>query len=209
MLMPKKLLSRLAFSALTLLAGCSAKQFQVQTGYDAHVDFGRLSNWDWAAPAGKLETPAATKTAERIQLDNLVKSHVRQKLKQKGFNQVTSQPDFLVAWSFGEWELDRHKAPNDGYGAVGLAFPGMHGSLIPTSPDGRALPPSQDPYSSKYEQAKLEFAVIDAKTAKVIWNATATDNTDFGYFTAKQRDRIGAAVDGLLEGFPPLAPGAP
>ena len=207
--MLNKTAPRIALFSLILLTGCSAKQFQVQTGYDANVDFGRLSNWDWAAPTGKLETPAAAKTAERIQLDHLVKSHVRQQLKQKGFNQLSNKPDFLVAWSFGEWELDRHKAPNGGYGAVGLAFPGMHGSLIPASPDGRALPPSQDPYSSKYEQAKLEFAVIDAKTAKVIWNATATDNTDFGYFSSQQRDRIGAAVDSLLDGFPPLAPGAP
>ena len=194
---------------LVMLAGCSAKHFLVQTGYDSTVDFGRLSNWDWAAQSGTLETPAATKTAERIQLDTLVKSHVQQQLNKKGFNHLSGKPDFLVAWSFGEWQLDRHTKPNGGYGAVGLAFPGMHGSLIPISADGRALPPSQDPYSSKYEQAKLEFAVIDAKTSKVIWNATATDNSDFGYFTVKQRDRIGAAIDGILDGFPPLAPGAP
>lgn len=204
--MNQELIRRIVILSLVMLAGCPAKHFQVQTGYDSTVDFGRLSNWDWAAQSGTLETPAATKTADRIQLDSLVKSHVQQQLGQKGFNHLSGKPDFLVAWSFGEWQLDRHTKPNGGYGAVGLAFPGLHGSLLSTSADGRALPPSLDPYSSKYEQARLEFAVIDANTAKVIWNATATDNSDFGYFTASQRDRIGAAIDGILDGF---APGAP
>ena len=188
---------------IATLAGCSARNFDVQSDYEPGVAFGQFHTWDWAPAGPQLETPAAIQTAQRIQLDSLVKAHVAPQLKGKGLTQAPGKADLLVAWSFGEWQLDRHKSPNGGYGAVGLAYPGLHGSLIPTAPDGRAQPPSLNPYSSEYEQAKLELAVIDTKTAKVIWNATATDNTDFGYFTSNQRERIGAAVEALLAGFPP------
>lgn len=191
------------------LAGCGNRHLQVNSDFNRGYDFGKLSTWDWAPRSGALETPAANKTAERIQLDSLVKGHIEQQLRQKGFNHGGGKPDFLVAWSFGEWELDRHKSPNGGWGAVGLAYPGLHGSLIPASSDGRAQPASRDPYSSKYEEAKLELVVMDGKSSQVVWNATVTDDSDFGYFEASQRDRIGAAVDSILEGFPPLAPGAP
>ncbi len=192
-----------------LITGCPVKPVKVQTGFDRHVDFGRLHGWDWTPAGGALETPAAAKTADRIQLDGLAKGHIERRLAQKGYRHDSAKPDFRVAWSFGEWQLDRHQQPNGGYGAVGLAFPGLHGSLVPANPDGRAEPPSLDPYTSQYEQARLELIVTDARTASIIWNASATDDTDFGYFTAHQRDRIGAAVDRLLDGFPPLNPGTP
>lgn len=186
-----------------LLSGCSTRQLSVRSDYDHAYPFRQLHTWGWTNPPRTLETDAATQTDQRIQLDDLVKAHVEQALGQKGYRLVGQQPDFQVAWSFGEWALDRHKSPNGGYGAVGLMYPGLHGSIIPVNSDGRAEPPSLDPYSSKYEQAKLELLVTDARTSKVIWNATVTDDTDFGYFKANQRDRIGAAVDRLLDGFPP------
>jgi hypothetical protein len=195
--------------AVACLAGCGTKHLQVQSDFSRNYDFGKLHTWDWAPQGGKLETDAATKTAQRIQLDTLVKGHVEQALGQRAFTRVSQKPNFLVAWSFGEWELDRHNNPNGGYGAVGLMYPGLHASLLPTGADGRAPPPSENPYSSKYEEAKLDIAVIDAATSKVIWNATVTDDSDFGYFKSSQRDRIGAAVDSLLSGFPPMTPSAP
>lgn len=207
--MTKPFLSLRLLVAFVCLAGCGTKHLQVQSDYSRNYDFGKLSTWDWAPQGGTLETDAATKTAQRIQLDTLVKGHVEQALRQRAFTRDSRKPNFLVAWSFGEWELDRHNNPNGGYGAVGLMYPGLHASLLPIGADGRAPPPSENPYSSKYEQAKLDIAVIDAATSKVIWNATVTDDSDFGYFKSSQRDRIGAAVDSLLSGFPPLAPGAP
>lgn len=195
--------------ALGAVAGCATRHLPVQSDYDRTYDFGRLGAWDWAPKAGRLESDAAVSTAQRIQLDELVQSHIEQSLRAKGFTRTGDRPGFRVAWSFGEWALDRHRSPNGGWGAVGLMYPGLHGSTVPTSSDGRAQPPSRDPYSSKYEEAKLEIAILDAATSRVIWNATVTDDSDFGYFSASQRERIGAAVDSLLEGFPPLSPGAP
>ncbi len=194
---------------LGFLSGCATRHFQVQSDYSRNYDFGKLSTWDWAPQGGTLKTGAATQTAQRIQLDSIVKGHVQQALQQKACTRVSRQPTFLVAWSFGEWELDRHNNPNGGYGAVGLMYPGLHASLIPAESDGRAPPPSENPYSSKYEQARLEIAIIDATTSQVIWNASATDDRDFGYFKSSQRDQIGVAVDSLLRDFPPLAAGAP
>ena len=193
----------IAILMLLLLAGCANTGLKVQSGHDPAFDFSHLHAWNWAPKGGELKSPAALKTSERIQLDALVGAHVGQRLGQKGFVREQNEPDFLVAWSFGEWGLDRHTRPNGGYGAVGLMYPGFHGSNLPRSSDGRALPPTLDPYSSQYEEAKLEFAIIDPRTSRVIWNATVTDESDFGYFTSSQKRRIGAAVDQMFDGFPP------
>ena len=88
-------------------------------------------------------------------------------------------------------------------------FPGAHGSLLPTGADGRVPPPSEDPYTSKYEQAKLEVLAIDPASGKIVWNAGVTDKTDFGYFRSTQKDRIEKAVTSILEGFPPGSSKAP
>jgi hypothetical protein len=88
-------------------------------------------------------------------------------------------------------------------------FPGAHGSLLPTSSDGRVPPPSEDPYTSKYEEAKLEVLAIDPVSGKIVWNAGVTDKTDFGYFRSSQKERIEKAVSSILEGFPPGSGKAP
>ncbi len=207
--MPSRIPATLCIAMAGLLTACANRHLPVKSDYAHDYDFGKLSAWDWAPKSGELETDAAAKTAERIQLDTLVKGHITRELRQRGFTYGGGRPNFLVAWSFGEWALDRHKSPNGGYGAVGLMYPGLHASNIPSSADGRAEPPSLNPYSSQYEQAKLDIAIMDAATQRVIWNATVTDDSDFGYFKSNQRDRIGAAVDSVMEGFPPLAPGAP
>ena len=205
-MMPLRAVYANALVLSLLLAGCSGPALQVKSDYDAGYAFRKVKTWDWAPTSGALQTDAAVKTSQRIQLDSLVRGHIERVLRGKGL-QPGQPADVLVAWSFGEWELDRHHNPNGGYGAVGLMYPGLHGSNIPVSKDGRAEPPSLDPYSSKYEQARLEIAVMEAGTSRVIWNATVTDDTDFGYFTASQQKRIGAAVDRILQDFPPMAAG--
>lgn len=183
------------------LPACST--LNVKSGHDPSFDFSPLRSWNWAPGGGTVETAAAAKTSERIRLDSLVQEHVIRHLTRKGYRLRSGGADFLVAWSFGEWQLERRSRPGGGYGAVGLMYPGAHGSLIPSSSNGRALPPSLDPYSSSYEQARLELLVVDPKTQRIVWNASVVDDSDFGYFTSAQRDRIGAAIDKMLDGFPP------
>ena len=186
-----------------LMAACSSPHIKVESSLDPHFNFSHLHEWNWAPKSSELKTPAAITTAERIQLESLVNGQINTTLGQKGFRQQTNKPEFLVAWSFGEWELSRKNRPNEGYGSAGLMYPGLHGSNLPVSDDGRALPPSQNPYSAQYEEAKLEIVMIDTATSKVIWNATVTDDTDFGYFRSSQPGRISAAVKQMLDGFPP------
>ena len=190
-----------ALLALSGLPACST--MNAQSGHDPSYDFARLKSWGWAPQSGAMQTDAAAMTSERIRLDSLVREHIRDGLGRKGYVQRTDGADFLVGWSFGEWQLERHSRPGGGYGAVGLMYPGAHGSLIPPSKDGRALPPSVDPYASTYEKAKLELLVVDPKTRRIVWNAAVTDDSDFGYFTSAQRNRISEAVDTILADFPP------
>lgn len=190
-----------AIATLCQLSACST--MQAQSSHDPSYDFTRLKSWDWAPHSGAIETDAAAMTSERIRLDSLVREHIRDQLNRKGYLQQAGGADFLVAWSFGEWQLERRARPGGGYGAVGLMYPGAHGSTIPQPQDGRAPPPSVDPYGATYEKAKLEMAVVNPKTQRIVWHASVTDDSDFGYFTSAQRSRIAEAVDKILEDFPP------
>lgn len=199
---------RMMALAITLvLAGCSNHTLQVQKDFDAHYNFKAIKTFDFSA--GTLETEAAKTTAERIQLNTLVDATIKSALEARGYRQSSNHPDIQIAYSFGEWALDSHKKPNGGYGAVNIMFPGAHGSLLPTSADGRVPPPSEDPYTSKYEEAKLEVLAIDPVSRKIVWNAGVTDKTDFGYFRSSQKERIEQAVTAILEGFPPGSGKAP
>lgn len=198
----------LLFLVITLcLPGCSTQNRNVQRDFDASFNFSRVKTFDFAG--GTLETEAARKTAERIRLDELLAGEIRKSLESKGFRQSTSQPDVKVAYSFGEWALDSHQKPNGGYGAVGIMFPGAHGSLLPEGSDGRVPPPSEDPYTSKYEEARLEILFVDSATGKIIWNGGIRDKSDFGYFRSSQSAQIEKAVTSILEGFPPKAGSPP
>ncbi len=188
-------------TALLPLSGCTT--FQVQSGHDAAYDFSRLKTWEWAPHSGMARTDTAATTSERIRLDQLVQEHVRDVLTRKGYPLQMGGADFQVGWSFGEWKLERHSKPGGGYGAVGLMYPGLHASTKHVSEDGRALPPAADPYSSNYEKATIELVIVDPKSQKVVWNASVTDDSDFGYYTSSQRNRIGGAIDEMLQGFPP------
>jgi hypothetical protein len=187
--------------ALLLLQACSSAR--LTTDHDRSYDFTRLHVWDWASQSEHLQTPAAIKTSERIHLDSLVRKRMEGHLLRKGYTHDRATADFLVEWSFGEWQLERHTPSGSHYGAVGLYYPGFHASGTHPSTDGRALPPVADPYSSNYEEAKLDVVVIDAKTRRVIWHGNVTDQSDFGYYASAQADEISEAVDSIMASFPP------
>jgi hypothetical protein len=204
--MPKLSLVPL-FLGATLLSACASRPLEVKKDFDAGFNFAKVKTFDFAG--GTLETDAAKTTAEHIQLNALVASKLKSLLEKQGYRLSSNHPDIKVAYSFGEWALDSHIKPNGGYGAVGMMFPGAHGSLLPQGSDGRVPPPSENPYTSQYEEAKLEILIVDPSSGKVIWNSGVTDKTDFGYFRTTQTDRIEKAVEAILAGFPPEPTKAP
>ena len=197
-------LTALLFLLPFLFQGCTPRPLEVQSDYDHSFDFAHVRSFDFTG--GTLETDAAKKTGERLQLDALVALEIQTELEARGLKRSEQSPDLHISYAFGEWALDTHQKPNGGYGAVGIMFPGAHGSLLPSEADGRVPPPSKDPYTSKYEQAKLEILIMDARSKKVVFNAGVTDNRDFGYFRPEQRERIRAATQEILKGFPPESP---
>jgi Domain of unknown function (DUF4136) len=196
-------LSPASFLALlpVFLSACATHPLDVQRDFDPKFNFAHIKTFDFAG--GTLETEAAKKTAERLHLDALLGSEIKRQMEQRGYRQSSSQPDVRIAYSFGEWALDSHKKPNGGYGAVGIMFPGAHGSLLPEGSDGRVPPPSENPYTSQYEEARLEILMVDPTSGKIIWNAGIKDKHDFGYFRSSQPAQIEKGVVTILEGFPP------
>ena len=196
-------LGLLLFIWLIFLTSCSSAPPKVESQHASNFDFKSLHRWSWASESGVLQTPSATKTNDRIRLEELVSERIEQNLSHRGYTQDKTNPDFLVTWSFGEWALQRQNQNKRVYGSAGLWFPGMHGTNLPQSSDGRAVPPVLNPYSSEYEEAKIQIVVLERQSKKTIWSGVITDDADFGYFSDSQKDRIGKAVDEIMSGFPP------
>ena len=193
-----------ALGLIALLLDACTPTSQVRTEYHHGSDFSRLHTWTWATRPEEEQTRAAAGTADRIHLNALVKSAVQQELGAKGFTQSSAAPDFRVSWSFGEWRRDTGHRPGGGYGSGGVAFPGRHAVAEPDSSGGRAPPPSRDPYSSAYEQARLAVQMMDDASGQVLWTGWVVDDGDFGYFEASQKREITEAIREILKRFPPV-----
>ncbi|MGI2323294.1 MULTISPECIES: DUF4136 domain-containing protein [unclassified Methylococcus] len=179
-----------------LLAACAGPGLKI--GFDENYHFGGTKTWSYA------EMPGSDKAAaDRLRLDTLMKDTLEPLLAAKGYTRRGTGADFLVGWSFGEWKIDRRSRSGSEWGAVGLFYPGMHAVPAPKAPEGRALPPSIDPYGSSHEKAKLDLVVVDGSSRRVVWHASVEDAGDFGYAPDVQRTEIREAVERAFQAFPP------
>jgi hypothetical protein len=185
-----------AIWAILLLAACAGPG--LKSGFDKDYDFARTKTWSYA------EMPGSDRAAaERLRLDALMKDTLEALLAAKGYTRRENGADIQVGWSFGEWKIDRRPKSSAEWGAVGLFYPGMHAVPAPKEAEGRALPPSVDPYGSSYEKAKLNLVVVDTKTQRVVWHASVEDDGDFGYNPDTQRAEVREAVEKAFRAFPP------
>ncbi|MCW9047204.1 MAG: DUF4136 domain-containing protein [Gammaproteobacteria bacterium] len=184
----------LASVAFIILSGCSS--LSVNYDFNEQVDFTKYKTFDW------LPFPKNIK-ADELNRARFVTA-VENNLAAKGINQNTSNPDFVIATHFGkENKIDITNwgytyAPIGYYRGYGYRHPGNYGYAGSYASTGGVS-------VYEYEQGTLILDVVDAKTKKLIWRATAKAIVSPASTPEKQTEKIKNAVHKILEHFPPKA----
>jgi len=178
--------------ALIILNGCST--LSVDYDFDQKVNFSQYKKFNW------LPFP------KNMEVDELNRARfvtaVEDNLASKGFNQNSSNPDFVIATHFGkENKIDITNwgytyAPSGYYHGYGYRHPGSYGYAGSYASTGGVS-------VYEYEQGTFILDLVDAKTKKLIWRATAKAIISPASTPEKQTEKIRNAVHKILENFPP------
>lgn len=187
-------LSNVAFIPVVLIILSSCSTLSVDYDFDQKINFNQYKKFDW------LPFP------EDMQANQLNRARfvtaVEENLTIKGFTQNSSKPDFVIATHFGkENKVDITNwgysySPNSYYNGYGYRHPGSYGYAGSYANTGGVS-------VYEYEQGTLILDLIDAKTKKLIWRATAKAIISPAATPEKQTEKIKNAVNEILENFPP------
>jgi len=178
--------------AFIVLSGCSS--LSVNYDFNQQTDFSKYKTFNW------LPFPKDMKVDE-LNRARFVTA-VEDNLAAKGINQNTSNPDFVIATHFGkENKVDITNwgytyAPSGYYRGYGYRHPGNYGYAGSYASTGGVS-------VYEYEQGTLILDVVDNKTKKLIWRATAKAIVSPASTPEKQTEKIKNAVHEILENFPP------
>ena len=180
-------------SLVWVLFGCST--LQVNSDYDAAVDFSVLHSYDW------LPSPRIKSGDPAIQYDSLmeqrVKSAVEVQLAAKGFRRQAEHPDVLVTYHVA---VDRKISVtylNELYGygpgwGVGYRRNMLHYGY-----------PSSEAIVTEYQQGTLIIDIVSASDKQLIWRGTASDEVYPDNSAEAREKRVREAVQKILALFPP------
>ncbi len=165
---------------LTLLLFAAATAPQVE--YDRQVDFSRYETWSWH----ERVTPATNPMADRR-----IREAIEGGLAARGLSRVDRDGTLLVVYHATKTiEIDLAPIKN----AV---------SSTPTDIQYVRSTPTGIRY---VEKGSLVVEMLDAASGNVVWRGLATGALK--YAPSEIAEQVKAAVDKLLEKFPPPAPRA-
>jgi len=180
-----------------LTVGC-ATGFQATFDHDPGNDFGAYKTFAWIS-----EHPMKVGTTQRIpnpMLEPRIMSAVEEGLAAKGFSMVqdAESADFALAFTVGSREeIKVDSYPSMTAGHVGYGYPRHWGRW-----GGVYYGSSTETTVRQYTKGMLAIDVFDVEERRPVWHGVATK-------TINESDRedatgtIKAAVDAILEGFPP------
>ncbi len=212
---------RLALSSFAVLTLAACASLQVRTDYDPQASFAQLRTYNWSnqtADAG--QDPAVNSTL----VERRIRHAVDSTLGRMGYQRVTTgTTDFRVAYRIVA-ERKTTVDPGYGYGAGAYGYRSYYGrgylgrghfghGTFGRGYFGRSyLGLGYGPYygSSRvreYTRAKMVLDVLDARTDELIWRGWATKSLEDNPTPEAVRKYVKAAVEKILEKFPPASLG--
>ena len=179
---------------LALASGCST--LEVSYDYDPKADFAGLASYAW------LDEPQKPTGDPRIDGNTILRDRIHEavntELRARGFQEVSADPDFLVAYHVS---LDRRQSvqtlnnyygygPGWGYGYGASYRPGYWAGAPET-------------YVYEYEEGTLILDIVNPENKQLMWRGSATDEVSFKSNPVKDQTKLNEAVQELLEHFPP------
>ncbi len=185
---------------LALALSACGSTARISRDYDPTVNFWSLRTYTWAPEAehaGK-DVVVATDTL----LHQRVESGVDRELAMKGYRKETNparQPDFWVTFHAAMTRTRDVVIYNNYYGY------GYGWGRYPYYPWG-AWMGGPDTMVREYNDITLVLDILDPKTRKLIWRATARDFDDESASPQEKTRIIWATIQQMLQGFPPGHP---
>jgi hypothetical protein len=174
--------------SVSVLTACATYP-RVKLDYDPGVNFRQLTTYAWTAAPAAVDSVAAFDALPQERVESVVDGELRA----KGYRKVHDQPpDFWAAYHVTtrrKMDLTPYQA-TFGYG--GWWHPYYSGGAYGNSY-----------YAREYEESALELDMLDGKTRKLIWRATARGPVDEDATPQTRAAELRRTVQRMLQGFPP------
>jgi len=172
---------------LAALVGCSG--IRIDTDYDPAADFSTLKTWAWVpASARRGGDPRIVNDL----VDARIRAAVEAGLASRGYRKVSSGSDFVVTYHAG---LERKIQVDRLYGSGGY-YPYRDWHYYGGG----------ETVVREYDEGTLLLDVIDAKQKTLVWRGSARAVVDEAATPEQREAKIRAAVEKMLDRFPPQGP---
>jgi hypothetical protein len=177
-----------------VMAGCSS--MEISYDYDPKANFTGVKTYEW------LNEPQKPTGDPRVDGNTILEKRIHEAvdtgLAARGFREVTSDPDFLIAYHVS---LDKRRSvqtlnsyygygPGWGYGYGAAYRPGHWGGAPET-------------YVYEYEEGTLILDIVNPENKELIWRGSVQDEVHFKSTPEKDQTQLNEAVHKTLENFPP------
>ena len=172
--------------AFLLLAGC---------GTTVNVDYDKATNFQGLKTFTLMPAPESKTGDERLDsplVDKRIRNAIVATLSQRGYREVTQNPDFAVAYQLGvRQEVDSSRATM----TVGV------GGFYPRSAIGMTY--GYPGYIESYERGILTIDILQGSDKKLIWRGSSGRRLYDGRTPEKSEKEINTVVQEILDKFPP------
>lgn len=184
-----------AFGAFALsLLGCSGDTYR--TDFDPGANFSAMRTYRWVE---KVPADAKDPKVYNSIIEGRVKTAVNRALQAKGFQEVTSDPDFDIAWHASVEQKQSLQTVGNNYGwGYGWYGPGWGGGMSTSTT-----------YVNEWDEGTFVIGAFDPQTDSLIWWGSIQGELDEGNRPPEkaQADADKAAVK-LFANFPPGSEGS-
>ena len=175
-----KIVRALALTLLTsaLLAACASpltKNINVDSEYDAAVDFSAIKTYSWLASAQIINDPKGRWEPRGFDADEEIRFLINRELRKRGFTQVETNPDVYVAF---------------------LAGVNMEALNLSKDPKTKLRVLTKEP------EGALALVLLDGTTSEAIWGAVAGDRVESELDVESSKKRLDYAVTQLFKKLP-------
>jgi hypothetical protein len=185
----------LTLAAVTFgLVGCGGISYR--TDYNPNANFSGLRTYRWVE-----KVPAENKDPQIYNaiVEGRVKTAVDRALQAKGYREVTSNPDFDVAWHASIEQKQSLRTVGTDYGwGYGWYGPGWGGMGMTSSTT----------YVDEWDEGTVVVGVFDPQTNDMIWWGSAQAELDQKRSPEEAQERADKAAVKLFEDFPPGSKGS-
>lgn len=163
----KRMLS-LLLVVVSVMIVIPTKAQKVMSDFNTNTDFNKFKTYAWLAPGDSVLNRADPHKL----FGGYIEKDANQELQSRGMKLVKEQPDAIFIFYTSVEEITKYsQSPTLSVGVgVGVGYPGYYG---PAYYAGASVPVAGGKVTATTEEdGTLGYSMYDAKTGKLVWNAS-------------------------------------